>query len=354
MIRLCLVALAFCALVGEPAAQAQPGSPATCADHKTGIDREQLIFFVRDGVKANELSVEIERLMALAAGAENWLASAELMNGDRAEARVNARHVVRSIEQAVPVLRARLAEMVDEGPEFPPALYWPKGWKPFVGNLIDSLEIQSGHLGEEIQLRAAQDWEGLQRLLAAREADLLAYERAGADFNRELIDLVPSDHPENVLVRMYALWDGTSDLRMERDAASDLDAAERAAAKLARRLAEIADELDQLAIELEGTLDTHGEALLPIFETLACDPADAAAGRDAYIQTYRDTAPLIGLTAEIARDLARATIELARDGASQSLFERYEEIAFRTERVWRQIGDLWTARARIMADAIAE
>lgn len=323
-------------------------------DIETGIDRSALVGYVRDGYAANALSAEIDRLISLADGAETWFVLAEGLTGDATEARINARRVAGLIRDAIPKLRARLAGMEDEVPSFPTALYAAPGWKRFAGDLIDSLVVRATYLLEESQLRALEDWPGLLQLSEAREADLMAFDLAGAAYNRRLLAILPKGHPENVLLQLYALSDRVRAFYHAEAPESDPVDEEEAAANRARAMNKAAAEMEALAPVLEATLDDHRAAMGPILLTLACDESEAEKAREAYLDTYRALVPLIRDMADLVREGARIEIDLARSGASAELLERLERLSFREGQAVKAINELWSARAEILAGAIAE
>lgn len=345
--RLVAACLALAVLV------ASPSHAADCSALTTGIDRDKLIYYIEDGARADAIGAAWHELEGRLGRAADWLKLAPYREADAAEAVVNARKTAEFAQGETARLRAELKAMPEDGPSFPPVFYWPEGWRKLALAVLDSLDIQAGYMLAEADALAAGDMAEVARISQARNEDLSGFDKYFAAFDRQMVALLPRDHPEHMLMVMRVHWHGLFDLYAEREGKTAEEDVRAASLKIIEKLNQLAKEIEADIPRFEATLTGHRDRLKPFLVTLACDPAAAEKGLDRYLATYRDFLPLAGQTVELLRDYARIEIDFMNNGPSTELYDRYDAVAFRYEEVVKKGSKQWSERARILADLIA-
>ena len=348
MIRWFTALMLSLALLIGPQAQA-----ADCSALTAGIDRDKLIYYVEDGVRADAIGSAWFHLEGRLGRAIDWLKMAPYRDGDVTEAVVNARNTAELVRTETVKLRARLAEMPSTGPSFPPVFFWPEGWHKLAFVVMDSLELQADYLREEAEAMAAGDMAGAVRINQARNADMSGYDKYFAAFDRVMVALMPEGHPEHTLMMMRVHWHGLFDLYAERDRKGEAAEIRDASLKIIKKLNELAKQIEAEIPNFEATLDGHRRNLAPFLLALSCDAAAAEAGLDKYMETYRAFLPLARQTVELLREYARIEVEFLNNGASSDLYDRYDAVAFRYEMVTKKGSEQWSKRTSILSGLIA-
>ena len=326
---------------------------ADCSALATGIDRGQFVFYVEDGAKADALGVEWTELGTRLTRAEEWLTTSIYFKTDAGEAIVNARRTVELVRAEVPKLRAQVAAMPEDGPDFPPIFYWPKGW-PLLGvAVLDSLLLRADYLERETDALARGDWREANRLNNQRHQDIAGFEDYFAEFDRTVLELLPADHPERVLMELRMIWYGITDLYAERDRVEEEQHRRATTIAIAEKLRAMAVAIDEAMMTYDVALNWYEPQLLPFFETLTCDRALAEAIHAEYMRTYREFPDLAAQVADLMRENARLEMEFWSLGATEELYERFNRVAYEYDAVYDRIMDGWTSRARLMVDAVA-
>ena len=341
--------LAACLVALLPAA----ADAADCSALATGIDREQLVFYVDDGAKADALGVEWSDLGARLTRAEEWLTTSTYFKTDAGEAIVNARRTVELVRAEVPKLRAKLAAMPEDGPDFPPVFYWPEGW-PLLGMaVLDSLLLRADYLERETDALARGDWDEANRINNRRNEDLAGFEDYFTEFDRKVLDLLPEDHPERVLMELRLVWHGITDLYAERDRIADREHRRTTTIAIAEKLRGMANAMDEAMMTYDIALNWYEPKLLPFFETLTCDRASAEALHAEYMRSYREFPALAAQVADLLRANARLEMEFWSTGPTEDLYDRFNRVSYEYDEIYDRIMDGWSSRARLMVDAVA-
>lgn len=344
--------LAACVLallvLSVPAARA-----ADCSALTTGIDRDNLVYYVQDGARADAIAAAWYELEGRLGRAADWLKLSTFRETNAAEAIVNARKIAEFALGETARLRAELKEMPDHGPSFPPVFYWPEGWRRLAFAVLDSLDLQARYLQAEADALVAEDMAEVARIAQARNQDLSGFDRYFAAFDRQMVDLLPENHPEHMLMAMRVHWHGLFDLYAAREARTGEEEVRAASLKIVEKLNQLAKEIEADIPRFEATLAGHGDRLTPFLLTLSCDDAAAGKAREQYMATYRAFLPLVRETVELLRDYARIEVDFMNNGPSTELYDRYDAVAFRYEEVVRKGSKQWSERARILADLIA-
>jgi hypothetical protein len=342
--------LAACLVALLPAA----AGAADCSALATGIDRGQLVYYVEDGAKADALGVEWTELGTRLTRAEEWLTTSSYFKTDAGEAIVNARRTVELVRAEVPKLRAQVAAMPEDGPSFPPIFYWPEGW-PLLGTaVLDSLLLRADYLERETDALARGDWDEANRINNQRNQDLAGFEGYFAAFDGKVLELLPEDHPERVLIELRIVWYGITELYAERDRITEEEHRRASTVAIAEKLRAMAKAIDDAMMTYDIALNWYEPKLLPFFETLTCDRASAEAIHAEYMKTYREFPDLAVKVADLLRENARLEMEFWSTGATEELYDRFNRVAYEYDAVYDRIMDGWSSRARLMVDAIAD
>ena len=325
---------------------------ADCSALTTGIDRDKLAFFVEDGARADAIGSDWYALEGRIGRAADWLKLAPYREADAAEAIVNARKTAEFAQKEIARLRADLKTLPKDGPSFPPVFYWPEGWLRLTFAVLDSLQIQANYLAEEAEAVAAGDMNEVARIANARNTDLSGFDSYFAAFDRQMVALLPSSHPELTLMEMRVHWHGLFALYAEREAKRDAAEVREASLKIIEKLNQVARDIDADIPKFEAAIPGFRKHLAPYLLTLSCDEARAKAGLERYIASYEAFVPLAHKTVELLRDYARVEVDFLNNGPSEEVYERYDAVSFRYEEVSKAVSAQWSERAKILTEMI--
>ncbi len=346
-------AAGFCALFGLFTLTAPQAGAAECRGLETGIDREKLIFYVNDGLKADAIGRSWDDLAGRLSGADDWLAASAYRTQDVAEAVVNARRVTKLVLEKVPNIQAQLDAMPDKGPEFPPIFFWPEGWKRMARAVNDSIRLEAESLAAEAEAHARGDGEEAARIAIARAADMGVFQGVFNAFDQEMLRSVPKAHPEFWLIRMRTHWQGMSDLRVERESARSMAENRAVSLKVARKYTDIAEAMTGDLAEMRKQLDGHRLALAPFFLTLTCDQTTADTALDIFMASLERHATASQEMIGVLKDYGELELTVWRDGPSDAIFERYDVLGFRYEAANAKLSAEWSVRAKLLAESVA-
>jgi hypothetical protein len=322
-----LVGLVLCALAAAPQAFSQADG---------AVDREALIFFLRDSKKSMEYARDAEDLFAALSRASAWVDDAGANNVNLSEAIVHARTVLDRVAREVPQLADRLDSFPANGPSFPPVFQWIDDWTEWSRSSLDAMEVEAGHLDAQIAALNARDYDRLDRILTAREADRATYQAYYASADKIYIDALPEGHPQRLIARLDLELRELSAVNSERNQTIDEDAYRALTLQLAESYREAAEGIRRKAGDLDAAIAAQRPHVLRLVAALTRDPVTAEAVTDAYQAAYQAYAQDMIEYADTVEEYARLELLLYRDGVSAELFEAFARAGARNEDYYRR------------------
>lgn len=349
LLKACCLALV---LVWPVAATAQSSATQSSRAQNPDTERADIVTFARHALMANHYDDALEAEIFRLQGATDWLSYASGVRSDLGEALVHANRVHDLITAALPSLRARLAAFPKDTPSIPPAFYWFSEWRAGRGASLDALALELDYLAREAAALEAEDWQTVQDLRRDRAQDLVAFQDFYDNLMHKVTAQMPEDHPERLLAEVFAPWEDYYQLVADREATSD----EVEARALTLEIIEIArtavSEMEALADRLEAALPAYGEVLNPVAATLTGDDTAGAVLTREILDSYGQSVAQVRGIAATHREMVRLEAEFWRDGYSQPLMDRFEQLSTRVSQNSKRFYAEWTVRAELLHAAI--
>ena len=335
--------LCLCAVLACLPARAEPE-----------IDRDALIFYLRDGEAALTFTSDVQTVASNLQQAEDWLMESATGRAGLGEALANARKATRRMDAALPDFRTRSDAFPDEGPAFPPVFFWNGDWRRQNRLWLDFLALQSRGLTRQVAAAEAGDWMEFDRLANSMSADRESVDAFFRDAAQEYGASLPDWHPEQLdLLIDEKLWE-MGELHRRRNDTLDEEAYGGLTREYAERLAQAAADVEAAIARQADNLTRYETELAPFVAALVRDPGRAPDVSAAFLQAWRDDMRLGEAFARLMRDQARLEMQVWQDGWTTDVIERYYRLALEADGLYRRRLEGHQRRLDILLSATGE